>query len=86
MLISLGSVYIKDGRLNEAAQMLDRAHSVFNAAPDTVAVDRIKLLNLRAVLHARKGDWQKAEEELHNATSLAEQQKRTHKTMIMSSK
>lgn len=73
-LIALGGLYIKDGRFHAAAQILDRARSIFNAAPDTLPMDRIKVLNLRAVLHARQGDWQEAEEELQNATSIADQQ------------
>jgi tetratricopeptide (TPR) repeat protein len=73
-LLYLGGLYIKDGHLNDAAAMLDRALLVFDAAADTVPFDRIKLLNLRAVLHARQADWQKAEVDLRSATSLADKQ------------
>jgi tetratricopeptide (TPR) repeat protein len=74
-LTSLGSLYINQGRLDEAARMLDRALEIFNTAPDTVPLDRIKLLYLRAALHAMQGEWQKAQEELRDAISIADQEK-----------
>jgi hypothetical protein len=69
-------LYIKDHRLKEAAPVLDRALSVLNTAPDTVPMDRLRVLNLRGVLDAREGKWPKAEEEFQGAISLANGEKR----------
>ena len=66
-LIALGSLYVKDHRLEQADPVLDRAVSILKAAPDAVPMDRVRVLNMRAVLDAGRGDWQKAEEELQGA-------------------
>jgi tetratricopeptide (TPR) repeat protein len=56
ILYGLGSLYIKEDRLSEARQALDRALAIFNNVKDAVSMDRIKLLNIRGVLQARQGD------------------------------
>jgi hypothetical protein len=73
--LAIVSLCIKQGRLDDAARMLDRALAILNAASDTVPWDRIKELYLRAVLYAREGKLQNAEEELKGAISLANQEK-----------
>jgi tetratricopeptide (TPR) repeat protein len=60
----LGSLYIEEHRFAEAERLLDRALAIFTASKDTVAMDRIKLLKLRAALHARQGQWREAEQDL----------------------
>ncbi len=37
-------------------------------------MDRIKLLNVRGVLHARQGDWREAEQDLHDALSMSDRE------------
>ena len=37
-------------------------------------MDRIKLLNVRSVLHARQGEWRDAEEDLRVATTMADRE------------
>jgi tetratricopeptide (TPR) repeat protein len=71
-LMGLGSLYIKSGRLDEAARVLDGALAILDVASDTVPMDRLKLLNLRSVLDAREGEWQKAKDRLQRAISIAE--------------
>jgi len=75
-LIAVASLYVKDHRLADAAAVLDRALLILNIARDAVPMDRVRLLNIRAVLDARRGDWQKAEEELNGAVSMADRQER----------
>jgi tetratricopeptide (TPR) repeat protein len=74
ILSSLGSLYIEEQRLAEARRALDQALIIFGRAKDTVPMDRIKLLNVRGVLHARQGDWREAEQELHDALSMSDRE------------
>jgi hypothetical protein len=37
-------------------------------------MDRIKLLNVRSVLQSRQGDWQGAEQDLHDALTMADRE------------
>jgi tetratricopeptide (TPR) repeat protein len=72
LLTGLGSLYIQEGRLDAARRALDRGLEIFARAKDSVPMDRIKLLNLRAVLHVREGEWLDAERDLSDAVSMAE--------------
>ncbi|HXK02180.1 MAG TPA: tetratricopeptide repeat protein [Verrucomicrobiae bacterium] len=74
VLTGLGSLYIEERRLDEARQALDRGLGIFVRAKDSAPMDRIKLLNLRAVLHVRQGEWLDAERDLSNAVSMAERE------------
>jgi tetratricopeptide (TPR) repeat protein len=74
ILIALGSLYIEEQRLAEARRTLDRALTIFSRAKDTVPMDHIKLLNARGALHAWQGDWREAEQEFHDALSIADRQ------------
>jgi tetratricopeptide (TPR) repeat protein len=74
ILNSLASLYIEGQRLDDARRVLDRALIIFSHAIDAVAMDRIKLLHLRGVLHAKQGKWQQAEEDLRDALSLADRE------------
>src|SRR5262249_19538122 len=71
---SLGSLYVKEGRFDEAGRALDRALIIFDHVEDAVPMDRIKLLNARGVLHAWKGEWRGAEEDLRDALSMADRE------------
>lgn len=74
ILNGLGSLYIKEHRLSEAQQALDRALAIFSSAEDAATMDRIKVLNVRGVLQARQGDWPGAEQDLHDALSIADRE------------
>jgi tetratricopeptide (TPR) repeat protein len=74
VLAGLGSLYMKENRLSEAGQVLDRAFAILNTAKDAVSMDRTKLLQLRGVLQARQGDWQGAEQCLHDALAMADRE------------
>jgi tetratricopeptide (TPR) repeat protein len=56
ILNGLGSLYMKEQRLADAREALDRALAIFIRAKDAVAMDRIKVLNVRGVVNARQGD------------------------------
>jgi tetratricopeptide (TPR) repeat protein len=70
ILNSLGTLYIEEKRFKEARQALDRGLVIFESAQDAVPMDRIKLLDVRATLHAREGHWQDALRDLGQAVSL----------------
>jgi tetratricopeptide (TPR) repeat protein len=64
VISQLGSLYIEECRFEEAQQLLNRAWSLFTSAEDTVTMDKVKLLNNRATLYARQGQWREAGEDL----------------------
>jgi tetratricopeptide (TPR) repeat protein len=70
----LGSLYIKENRLNESQQALDRALVILSSAKDAVSMDRIKLLLVRGTLLARQNDWPGAEQDLHDALTMADRE------------
>jgi tetratricopeptide (TPR) repeat protein len=74
VLSQLGSLLIEEHRFAEAQRLLDRALVIFTADKDTVAMDRVKLLNLRAALHARQGQWREAEQELRQGVMIIDRQ------------
>lgn len=74
VLTGLGSLYIQEGRLEAARRALDRGLEIFGRAKDSVPMDRIKLLNLRAVLLVRQDQWLDAERDLSDAMSIAERE------------
>ena len=74
ILDDLGSLYIHEHRLTDARQVLDRAFAICSRAKDVATMDRIKLLNVRGVLQAREGDWGAAEQDLHDALSMADRE------------
>jgi tetratricopeptide (TPR) repeat protein len=71
---SLGALYVKENRLDEARRALDRALMIFNRAKDAVPTDRIKAHHVRGVLSARQGAWQEAEQELSEALAMADRE------------
>jgi tetratricopeptide (TPR) repeat protein len=74
ILNGLGVVYIHEERLTEAQQALDRALAIFSNATDAVPSDRMKVLHCRGALHARQRDWREAEQDFHDALSIADQE------------
>lgn len=70
VLNSLAALYVEEQRFGDARQLLDRALTIFASANNTVAMDRIKFLSIRAALHARQGEWREAEQDLHDAVTL----------------
>jgi tetratricopeptide (TPR) repeat protein len=68
----LSLLYIYEQRLDDAGRALDRALAILGTARDAVPLDWIKLLNIRAVLHGRQGDWREAEVDLQRAISAAD--------------
>ena len=74
VLNNLGSIYIREQRFSQTQQALDGAFTIFSRAKDTAPMDLIKLLHVRGVLHARQGDWSGAEQDLHDALSMADRE------------
>jgi tetratricopeptide (TPR) repeat protein len=71
LLENLAALYARQKRFEDARQALDRAFAVFSAAKNTVPVDFIAFLNLRATLHVRFAEWPEAEADLTRALRLA---------------
>ena len=67
----LASLYLSAERLDDAARVLDRALTALTTAPNVVPMDRIRLLQVRATLDLRKGNWRQAERDLEQAITLA---------------
>jgi tetratricopeptide (TPR) repeat protein len=74
IISQLGSLYIEECRFEEAQTLLDRAWAIFTSAPDTVSMDKIQLLNTRAMLHARQGQWWEAGEDLRVAMLMVDRE------------
>ncbi len=70
ILLSLASLYVEVQRFDDARRVLDRALAIFAHSKDTVPLDRAKILNVQAVLHARSGQLREAERELSDALSI----------------
>jgi tetratricopeptide (TPR) repeat protein len=70
VLNGLASLYLREHRLDEANQVLDRALGIFTSAKDAVPFDRFQLLDVRAMVHARRQEWQDAEQDLHDAIAM----------------
>jgi tetratricopeptide (TPR) repeat protein len=69
VLSSLGTLYIHAQRYDEARGTLDAA-----LARLSPGLDRIKLLNNRAVLKGRQGRWPSAEADLREAVAMADRE------------
>jgi tetratricopeptide (TPR) repeat protein len=84
LLTDLGSLYIKRGQLEQARQALDRARGVLDAAKDSVPIDHVNFLAIRALLHLKRREWPDAEEDLVHAISIADGQARPAESVIAS--
>ena len=71
VLCGLASLYLAQERLQNAADVLDRAFAVLSVAEDAAPADHLKLLRLRAALERRQGEWRKVGEDLGEAMKLA---------------
>ena len=76
LLVGLGTMQSVQERYSDAVKTLDRAFAIVNSAKDTIPMDLVNILSVRAVLHARLGRWQSAEEDLKSAISIADRDTR----------
>jgi len=74
VLINLGSLYLNEGRFDDAQRTLDRSATILNRATDAVPIDRIELLLCRGVLCARQSDWGQAEKDFRDALLMADRE------------
>ncbi|HEY6989556.1 MAG TPA: tetratricopeptide repeat protein [Bryobacteraceae bacterium] len=68
----LGALYITERRFQEASQVLDRALAIVAVAENAIPLDRVLILNDRAVAHARQREWPAAQEKWHLAIAIAD--------------
>ena len=78
----LATLYLEEQRLDEARRVLDRALAINEQAKDSMPVDRISLLHLRGVLHARLGEWLEAEQYLREALSQSDRQPQMNPALL----
>jgi len=71
-LACLASLYIRDGRLEEARRALDGAILIFSRANDAGSIDRINVLHLRSALRWRRNERREAEQDLRDAVAMAD--------------
>jgi tetratricopeptide (TPR) repeat protein len=81
---ALGSLYIKEHRLDDAKRAIDRAVAISISAADAVPVDRMKALQTRGLLHARQREWAQAERDMRDALSIADGEPRTDPVVLAS--
>jgi tetratricopeptide (TPR) repeat protein len=74
ILHCLGTLYLKERRLDDTRRVLDRAFLIHDRSKDTVPMDRLKSLHLRGVLHARLREWTQSEQDFRDALSLADRE------------
>jgi tetratricopeptide (TPR) repeat protein len=84
VLNAMAGVYIKEQRLGDAKWALDRALAIANSATDAVPVDRMKVLQLRGVLQARRREWVCAEQDLREALAIADGEPRLDENVLAS--
>jgi tRNA A-37 threonylcarbamoyl transferase component Bud32 len=82
-LDALGRVLSAE-RLDDAARVLDRALAALTTAPNAVPMDRIRLLQVRATLDLRKGNWRQTERDLEQAIALARGEPRSDAELLAS--
>jgi tetratricopeptide (TPR) repeat protein len=86
LLQALASSYLQQERLDDARRFLDCARDVFLHAKDAVPMDFIKFFTIRAGLYFLQHQWQKAEQDLRQALSMADQESRiepsTHASLL----
>jgi len=78
------SLYLSAERLDDAARVLDRALAALTTAPNAVPMDRIRLLQVRATLDLRKGNWRQAKRDLEQAIALARGEPRSDAELLAS--
>ena len=76
LLVGLGTVQSVQDRYSDAGKTLDRAFAIVNSAKDTIPMDFVNILSVRAALHVRLGRWQLAEEDLKLAIAIVDRDTR----------
>ena len=76
LLHDLGALYIEQQRYAEARSPLERAWEIDQKAKDAATMDRIKLLETRAILDARNHEWREAAEKLRQALTMISRETR----------
>jgi tetratricopeptide (TPR) repeat protein len=72
VMTNFACLYTKQRRWNDALKVLDGALAIFASCKSATTLDRVKALDLRAVVHARQLEWQEAAQDLHDAVSIAD--------------
>lgn len=76
LLVGLGTTQSVQERYSDAVKTLDRAFAIVNSAKDTIPMDLVNILSVRAALYAWLGRWQSAEEDLKSAISIVDRDTR----------
>lgn len=82
LVAHLGEVYARQKRFEEAMQAFDRAFGILSRAKDTVPVDLIAFLNLRAVVSIRLRNWPNADADLNRALTLASHERQLDPVLL----
>jgi tetratricopeptide (TPR) repeat protein len=82
LLTGLGGIYIQERRFDQALETLNAALAICERAPDADPWDRVKILHLRGVLNANKGEWKEAEQDFACALSISDHESRVEPTAL----
>jgi tetratricopeptide (TPR) repeat protein len=82
LLSGLGALYLEQWRHADARPVLDRALAIVELAADAGPRDRMHLLYIRAVLHARDGEWRQSEEKFVQALAMAEKESHANPVLL----
>jgi hypothetical protein len=82
VLIGLASLYVRQGRVREAAGVLDGALASLATARDAVAIDRVRVLLVRAALYNTEHNWKKASQDLQAAIAIVELEPKVDPVML----
>jgi tetratricopeptide (TPR) repeat protein len=72
VLSSLATLYVQERRLTDALRTVDRVQVILQHSEDTVPMDRLKLLSVRAAIRFLESDFQMAEQDAREALAIAE--------------
>jgi uncharacterized protein HemY len=70
----LGVLYIQTKEWAKAEQALERAAGIFNHSPETMTMDRFKILFAMGALWSRQREWARAEKEFVAAIAIADRE------------
>jgi tetratricopeptide (TPR) repeat protein len=82
LLNSLGSLYIKANRLEDARRTLYRALDTFSGDPNALPMERIKVHSLLGFLHSLKKEWPEAVQESATGLSIADREPWLHPSLL----
>src|SRR5262249_23015226 len=74
VLTALATLYVQERRLTDASQTLARVLVILQRSKDTVPVDYVKLLSVRADLRLLQHHFQEAEQDAREAIALADRE------------